>query len=207
MSCTDVNECVLPAGLAHCVFGCVNTPGSFYCLCPAGYSTNVTDGHCEDTDECMENSGLGPCANACVNTPGSFHCVCSNGYQLAGDGMSCVPECPPGYRRKRPDPLVGNSTSLPCVDINECEAMEQMQQHQQHKCEWKCVNLPGTHRCICPRGYTQHPNGYQCKDINECTVRNAGCSHICLNHRGGYRCACPENYRVSSYSRKKCQPV
>ncbi|GAA6092590.1 uncharacterized protein si:dkey-163f14.6 [Tachysurus ichikawai] len=207
MSCTDVNECVLLAGLARCVFGCVNTPGSFYCLCPAGYSMNVTDGHCEDTDECMENTGLGPCANACVNTPGSFHCVCSNGYQLAGDGMSCVPECPPGYRRKRPDLLVGNSTSLPCVDINECEEMEQMQHHQQHKCEWKCVNLPGTHRCICPRGYTQHPNGYQCKDINECTVRNAGCSHICLNHRGGYRCACPEHYRVSPHSRKKYQPV
>ncbi|KAG7315346.1 hypothetical protein KOW79_021434 [Hemibagrus wyckioides] len=205
MSCTDVNECVLPAGLTRCVFGCVNTPGSFRCLCPVGYSMNITDGHCEDIDECMENAGLGPCADACVNAPGSFRCVCSNGYQLAGDGMSCVPECPPGYRRKYPDLLGGNSTPLACVDINECEEMEQ--HHQQHKCEWKCVNLPGTHRCICPRGYTQHPNGYQCKDINECTVRNGGCSHICINHRGGYRCACPENYRTSPHSRKKCQPV
>lgn len=43
----DVNECVLPAGTARCVFGCVNTPGSFRCLCPAGYSMNITHGHCE----------------------------------------------------------------------------------------------------------------------------------------------------------------
>lgn len=51
-----------------------------------------------------------------------------------------------------------------CIsDINECEEMEQMQHHQQHKCEWKCVNFPGTHRCICPRGYTRHPDGHQCK--------------------------------------------
>ncbi|KAB5526103.1 hypothetical protein PHYPO_G00147880 [Pangasianodon hypophthalmus] len=207
MSCTDVNECVLPAGMARCVFGCVNTPGSFHCLCPAGYSMNTTDGHCEDIDECIENTGLGPCAYACVNTPGSFHCVCSNGYRLAGDGTTCISECPPGYRRKRSDPLVGNSTALTCVDINECEEMEQMQHHLAHKCEWKCVNLPGTHRCICPRGYTRHPNGYQCKDINECALRNGGCSHVCMNYRGGYKCACPENYRISPYSRKTCQPV
>ncbi|KAF5904014.1 fibulin-1-like isoform X2, partial [Clarias magur] len=165
MSCTDVNECMLPAGMARCVFGCVNTTGSFRCVCPAGYSMNITGGHCEDINECMENTGLGPCADACVNTPGSFRCVCSNGYRLAGDGTTCMPECPPGYARKRSDPPGGNSTGPVCVDINECEDTEQTHHHhhQRHKCEWKCVNLPGTHRCICPRGSTRHPNGYQCK--------------------------------------------
>lgn len=47
--------------------------------------------------------------------------------------------------------------SLLVLDVNECEQM------QLNRCEWKCVNLPGTHRCICPRGYTLHPNGYQCE--------------------------------------------
>ncbi|TSK67216.1 Hemicentin-2 [Bagarius yarrelli] len=202
---SDRMSCI--AGLARCVFGCVNTPGSFRCLCPAGYSMNITDGHCEDLDECGQNAGVGPCATACVNTPGSFYCVCSSGYRLAGDGTSCMPECPPGYHRKHSNPPGENSTLLNCVDINECDEMKQMQHHQQHKCEWKCVNLPGTHRCICPRGYTQHANGYQCKDINECTLKNGGCSHICINHKGGYRCACPENYRVSPHSRKMCQQV
>lgn len=75
------------------------------CLCP----------DCADIDECIENLGLGPCANTCVNTPGSFHCVCSNGYWLAGDGMACISKCPPGYRRKLSDPLVGNSAVLRCV--------------------------------------------------------------------------------------------
>lgn len=44
-------------------------------------------------------------------------------------------------------------------------------------------------------------------DINECTVRNGGCSHLCMNHRGGYKCACPKHYRTSTHSRKKCQAV
>ncbi|KAM9494326.1 uncharacterized protein Hap1MRO34_004264 [Clarias gariepinus] len=207
MSCTDVDECVLPTGMARCVFGCVNTPGSFRCLCPEGYSLNITGEQCEDIDECIENAGLGPCADACMNTPGSFHCVCSDGFRLAGDGTTCISECPPGYARKRSDPKEGNSTGLVCVDINECEDMKQTHHHQRHKCEWKCVNFPGTHRCICPRGYTRHPNGYQCKDVDECTPRNGGCSHMCMNVRGSYRCACPENYRLSPYNRKKCQPV
>lgn len=156
----DVNECVLPAGTARCVFGCVNTPGSFRCLCPAGYSMNITHGHCEgqswwvslqssprpfnlntwyyrlrfswamclcldgtDLDECRENAGLGPCANACVNTPGSFHCACSDGSRLAGDGRTCISECPPGYRRKPSDPTVGDLTALPCV--GKCRSLQE----------------------------------------------------------------------------------
>lgn len=49
------------------------------------------------------------------------------------------------------------------LDINECEETEVLQQQRLHTCEWKCMNLPGTYRCICPRGYRLDPNGHHCE--------------------------------------------
>uniref|UniRef100_A0A3B5MMD0 EGF-like domain-containing protein n=1 Tax=Xiphophorus couchianus TaxID=32473 RepID=A0A3B5MMD0_9TELE len=221
-SCVDVDECLLPAAVTGCVFGCVNTPGSFLCSCPDGFSRLSADGRCQDIDECAVNNGLGPCKLRCHNLPGSYRCSCSSGYILAGDGHSCFAECPPGYRKKPltlPENSTGQNPKLECVgrdelmhsmgqfsffpnlsyasllaDINEC--LENM-------CEWQCINLPGSHRCICPRGYTLHRDGRHCKRIstevtswvhskyfyiNECNQKNGGCSHLCLNRRGGYKC-------------------
>ncbi|XP_017159479.1 latent-transforming growth factor beta-binding protein 2 isoform X2 [Poecilia reticulata] len=197
-SCVDVDECLLPAAATGCVFGCVNTPGSFLCSCPDGFSRLRADGRCQDIDECAVNDGLGPCKLLCHNLPGSYRCSCSSGYILAGDGHSCFAECPPGYRKKpltRPENSTGQNPKLECADINEC--LENM-------CEWQCINLPGSHRCICPRGYTLHRDGRHCEDINECNQKNGGCSHLCLNRSGGYKCSCPASHRMSSFSWKKC---
>jgi len=41
----DVDECQ-HVGRALCAFGCINTPGSFQCLCPEGYRPDSTNRHC-----------------------------------------------------------------------------------------------------------------------------------------------------------------
>ncbi|XP_056135291.1 fibulin-1 [Lampris incognitus] len=205
-SCPDVDECQLPVAVTGCVFGCINTPGSFHCECPAGYSLQTADDNCQDIDECADNQGQGPCTEQCHNSPGSYRCSCGFGHTLAGDGRSCVPQCPPGYRKQTlaptPDKSTTHTLKEECVDIDECGE----EARQLSRCEWQCVNLPGSHRCICPRGYTLQTDGRRCKDINECSRKNGGCSHLCVNHKGGYKCACPASHRLSPYSWKKCVP-
>ena len=99
---------------------CMNTDGSYWCLCDAGFWTNGTD-ECVDYDEC--NSGvyydqegyppqhIGNPANAtadnweyiaacdenasCSNEPGTFNCTCNDGFLM-------------------------NATTGVCHDIDEC---------------------------------------------------------------------------------------
>ncbi|XP_007889865.2 uncharacterized protein LOC103177488 [Callorhinchus milii] len=203
-TCADIDECILPVGIASCLFGCINTAGSFMCHCPEGYQLSTNNGHCKDIDECAENNGRGSCAMECQNTPGSFSCSCSYGYKLAGDGHSCIAECPSGYRKEnhieRPN---WHREIQQCLDINEC--LDGFSEHR--PCEWKCLNLPGSYRCICPRGYRLNDDKHHCEDVNECSYTNGGCSHLCINTNGGYRCECPEGHSFSPYSRKTCQAI
>ncbi|KAM6942614.1 fibulin-7-like isoform 2-T2 [Xenentodon cancila] len=170
------------------------------CHCKPGF-TLLDDGQtCRDIDECAVTLGRGPCMQRCHNSPGSYRCSCTYGHILAGDGHSCIAECPAGYRKQPttpPESPTIQTLKQECLDINEC---------LEETCEWQCVNLPGSHRCICPRGYTLQKDGQRCKDINECSRKNGGCSHLCVNRRGGYKCACPASHRLSAYSWKTCQP-
>ncbi|XP_036837916.1 uncharacterized protein LOC110495418 isoform X2 [Oncorhynchus mykiss] len=174
-----------------------------YCL-QAGRWSGLTP-VCLDVDECVEGQQQQRCQQTCVNTFGSFRCSCPYGHTLAGDGRACVAECPTGYRKQPSTPIPGGNLSRKeCVDINECEEPEVSVPG--HRCQWKCVNLPGSHRCICPRGYKLSSDRHHCRDINECGRKNGGCSHLCLNHKGSHQCSCPASHRLSPYSRRKCQP-
>ncbi|XP_037834253.1 fibulin-7 isoform X2 [Kryptolebias marmoratus] len=76
--CTDIDECQLfhlaqPGRL--CIHQCVNTPGSFYCICPPGYSLASDGRSCTDTDECESQMHNCTADQLCVNTFGGFQCV------------------------------------------------------------------------------------------------------------------------------------
>ncbi|XP_074523241.1 uncharacterized protein LOC141788253 [Halichoeres trimaculatus] len=197
-TCRDVDECVEEQH--QCQQRCDNTFGSFKCSCDDGYQQAQDQISCTDTDECADNQGLGPCMEQCHNTPGSYYCSCTHGHILAINRHSCIRECPPGYRKHltiTPDNTTVQNLREECVDINEC---------QEDRCGLQCVNLPGSYKCTCPRGYTLQGDGRHCKDINECSQKNGGCSHLCVNQKGGYKCVCPVTHRLSSNSWKKCLP-
>jgi len=78
---------------------------------------------------------------------------------------------------------------MTCFDINECELAQPCYPGV------RCVNLEPGYRCgSCPTGYTSpriegiglemaKTNKQNCKDVNECLIKNGGCDiHVeCIN--------------------------
>ncbi|XP_004460628.2 uromodulin [Dasypus novemcinctus] len=93
LACEDLDECATPgAHSCSAESSCVNTPGSYTCVCRDGFRLTPGVG-CSDVDECAQ-PGLSSChpLAACVNVQGNYSCVCPAGY--LGDGWHC--ECSPG---------------------------------------------------------------------------------------------------------------
>ncbi|KAJ8374093.1 hypothetical protein SKAU_G00046730 [Synaphobranchus kaupii] len=83
--CQDIDECA--EGKHYCRENtvCVNTPGSFMCICRSGY-VRIDDYSCTEHDECA--TGQHSCdQNAlCFNTVGGHSCSCKPGY--SGNGTT-----------------------------------------------------------------------------------------------------------------------
>ncbi|XP_068194587.1 complement component C1q receptor [Antennarius striatus] len=79
-NCTDLNECQSQACGLHL---CVNTYGSYVCVCRDGY--RMVSGECSDINECLDSG----CEHGCSNSVGSFSCHCDQGFTLV-NGRSCV---------------------------------------------------------------------------------------------------------------------
>ncbi|KAM6973311.1 fibulin-7-like [Aplochiton taeniatus] len=76
--CTDIDECeVFPLSQPGrlCTHACVNTPGSFQCVCPLGYELTRDQRSCKDVDECESSRHNCTQDQLCVNTYGGFQCV------------------------------------------------------------------------------------------------------------------------------------
>jgi len=85
----EIDECQLMPNM--CKHGtCLNTPGSFECLCDRGFIYDENSHQCIDDNECLK--GTGPCrGNAqCVNSPGHFECQCPDGYALDNSMRGCI---------------------------------------------------------------------------------------------------------------------
>ena len=164
-------ECVSHRWLSphphHCIrsFQCVNTPGSYYCLCSAGFSLNATS-LCQDIDECSQSND---CSNfaVCRNTPGNYTCECNAGY--TGNGVICSGTALDKYKLMSLfDDLVMTLCWCLCVyveDINECRGNVSVC-HPTAVCE----NLPGLYNCRCRDGYFGNAlaAGDGCRNENEC---------------------------------------
>eukprot|EP00117_Sycon_ciliatum_P038221 scpid77653/ scgid28446/ EGF-like module-containing mucin-like hormone receptor-like 2; EGF-like module receptor 2 len=92
-TCQDIDEC-LTFEASPCNANtevCVNTPGSYRCVCSTGYVN--TTGTCRKAQGCDHSS---PCHQHadCVDTQGSYTCTCIDPY-LKGDGFTncTVPTC------------------------------------------------------------------------------------------------------------------
>uniref|UniRef100_A0A3B4B8L5 EGF-like domain-containing protein n=1 Tax=Periophthalmus magnuspinnatus TaxID=409849 RepID=A0A3B4B8L5_9GOBI len=184
-NCMDIDECERNPLL--CRGGdCVNTEGSFQCVCPEGheisnrlecvgkFTTNLFLTFCLkcirqifnscNLDKCtIENGG---CESFCTNSEGSYECSCNSGYALMPDLRSCT-------------------------DIDECEESPEI-------CDGgQCTNTPGTYQCLCFDGFMASEDMKSCIDVNECELNPNIClSGNCENTKGSFICHCEMGYSV-----------
>ncbi|KPP70007.1 hypothetical protein Z043_111192, partial [Scleropages formosus] len=85
----DIDECAEGRHYCRENTACVNTLGSFSCICHAGY-VRIDDYSCAERDECQDEQN-GCDENAlCFNTVQGHRCSCKPGY--AGNGTFCKGE-------------------------------------------------------------------------------------------------------------------
>ncbi|XP_077194744.1 protein kinase C-binding protein NELL2 isoform X4 [Paroedura picta] len=194
--CEDIDECA--EGRHYCRENtmCVNTPGSFMCICKTGY-IRIDDYSCTEHDECLTNQHNCDENALCFNTVGGHNCVCKPGY--TGNGTVCKAFCKDGCRNGGaciasnvcacPQGFTGPSCE---TDIDECS-----DGFVQCDSRATCINLPGWYHCECRDGYHDNgmfsPSGESCEDIDECSTGRNSCANdtICFNLDGGYDCRCP----------------
>ena len=191
---------------------CVNTLGSYYCVCNPGWE-KVSEFQCSEINECSR--GIHGCDrnSYCVNTAGSWKCICNSGWYpdpsnarlpTCRDVNECVDKpnacpvqstCLNSAGSYRCNCLSGwrNQGAHTCVDIDECS-------QGSHRCPSNstCVNTQGSYRCSCFSGWRNHGH-FSCVDIDECLERRYSCpsnSH-CVNTQGSYRCDCNRCYYKS----------
>ncbi|XP_057308374.1 uncharacterized protein LOC130646225 isoform X1 [Hydractinia symbiolongicarpus] len=89
----DLNECELIEGL--CQYRCVNTKGSYKCVCPNSAVLGQDGRACKDKNDVCGVTIHG-CGQLCENDgKGGFTCSCRNGYLLDFDNKTCtdINEC------------------------------------------------------------------------------------------------------------------
>ena len=197
-TCRDIDECE-QGDRAVCTdwpaSKCINTVGSYQCQCREGYHfIQVSNGEkrCVDVDECR-HSNKNNCSHWCHNLEGSYRCSCHTGYTLSSDGHTCVD--------------VDECQTFTSNDSNSITLNDEKNSDRNSLCYYRCHNVPGSFKCICPPGYESIFDGRHCKDIDECETESVctGGDEYCLNVRGSYRCqviTCPKGYHLYEDSQK-----
>ncbi|XP_017353103.1 adhesion G protein-coupled receptor E5 isoform X2 [Cebus imitator] len=187
--CDDTNECVSPFKPSCGKFSdCVNTEGSYYCMCSPGYKPapgkeqfkNESQNTCQDVDECQQSPRVCKSHSTCTNTLGSYAC-----------------QCLPGFEPSPEDPKL-------CQDVNECTSGKNPCHTSTH-----CFNKVGSYQCLCRPGWQpipgspSGPNNTICEDVDECSSGQHQCdnSTVCINTVGSYNCRCRPGWKPKQGTR------
>ncbi|VDL61324.1 unnamed protein product [Hymenolepis diminuta] len=195
---SDVDECAL--GTSGCNHDCINTYGSFRCLCRPGFELDP-----RNNKTCIAKSCNPPCV------PGQGDCVdgrcqCHEGFE----GIFCerdVDECAERtHNCEQKCVNIYGSFQCACYDgyrpsprePNRCERVD---------CVPPCVQGQGYCRdgiCECVKGYS----GRACeRDVDECSEGRHDCEQKCVNTPGSFRCACYDGYRPLVSDARRCVPI
>ncbi|KAK6631430.1 hypothetical protein RUM44_005957 [Polyplax serrata] len=204
----EIDECVLMPTM--CNHGtCLNTPGSFECLCDRGFVYEEDSHQCIDDNECLRTPS--PCrGNAqCVNFPGNFECHCPEGYKLDTSMRGCtdVDECTEKSQICQNGECNNFQGSFQCVCLqgyqltpfrDNCVDVDECQRHPNTCNNGTCMNSIGSYSCHCYPGFKLSPNN-DCIDIDECRTMPFLCRNgRCRNTIGSFTCDCVDGYTMTS---------
>uniref|UniRef100_A0A8C7FEU2 Latent-transforming growth factor beta-binding protein 2 n=1 Tax=Oncorhynchus kisutch TaxID=8019 RepID=A0A8C7FEU2_ONCKI len=177
LSPPDVDECSKDGVCSH--GQCLNTGGSYICLCETGFKYSVDTADCEDQNECKE-FGSSVCGTwRCENTIGSYRCF-----------MGCQPGL---YGQDNPDCDIDECVNETiCGDHGFCENTDGSYRCQ---CDQGYSNPPGD------------TGAHSCVDVNECEMSTALCGEaLCENVDGSFLCICPSDNEEFDPITSQCRP-
>ncbi|KAM7538217.1 hypothetical protein Aperf_G00000076045 [Anoplocephala perfoliata] len=193
---SDVDECAL--GTSGCDHDCVNSYGSFRCLCKPGFDLDPGNNR-----TCVAK----PCNPSCVPGQGDClegKCQCREGFE----GISCerdMDECSTG-RHYCQDRCINTHGSYRC----ECRAGYKLDSRDNRSCiPQECSPQCYPDQGICMEGQCQCNKGFRgrsCEqDIDECAEGTHDCEQKCVNNHGSFECACYDGYEPSPRDPRRCE--
>ncbi|XP_033647128.1 neurogenic locus notch homolog protein 1-like isoform X1 [Asterias rubens] len=156
-TCADINECVRGLDNCHADATCINTPGSYRCVCNDGFAGNGVLCVPVDPRTCADQ----PCFGGRVQCQDLQLGVVVRNTDLATATLIKLfrcGACPAGY--------YGNGEV--CQDIDEC-ALNLFECHERAT----CVNTDGGYECICDPGYAG--DGKRCREIDPTRCADRPC--------------------------------
>ncbi|XP_036073377.1 fibrillin-1 isoform X2 [Oryzias melastigma] len=176
----DIDECRVMGNL--CKNGqCVNSIGSYKCICKPGYTTDIT------ATQCVGKAEVHSCYLQFVTVlVSTFFCQVKKKAETVGGLFHLKKE------KKQPHPLsllefLFYLFVIHPLDVDECIQAPK-------PCNFICKNTEGSYLCSCPRGYILQENGKSCRDLDECSTKQHNCQFLCINTIGGFTCKCPPGF-------------
>lgn len=189
--CENINECDL--GICKGDAQCVDTVGSFQCICPDGLTLDGSGTDCVDVrvGTCYAQSADCTGQTTSGQLMPKAKCCCSIGqsWDFEGSCEGCPAEGTPEHTKLC---VSGEGIHEGPNNINECMLFPDL-------CgNGKCENSDGSFKCKCNQGFTTDESGKQCVDIDECFISPGVCGNgKCDNTNGDFRCICDEGYEES----------
>lgn len=220
--CVDVNECKEIEDACSSNEECVNTMGSYTCVCRTGFRRDNLTRACVDINECQlqENDCLP--TQRCDNTIGSYTCTrflpCGTGYtlnaatEICEDDDECVlgtHDCGSGYQCRN---TLGSyrCDRIPRVPAPQSRTSQTTMRSVTTTATLSTSLAPIASRTDCPRGF-EPGSGGKCVDIDECRRTNSCGRFMCINTLGSYKCAsrvlCGPGYTLDPVSGQYCIDV